>query len=93
MIKTRLSEPADRRLPADVRQQARRYAYRFFFEFPFPYPWHVIHFWKDMEDRPFEDVISTDGLRPYLDTLDALTGTPIDWTRRGSGAENLRVAS
>jgi hypothetical protein len=93
MIQDRLRQPTDQRLPDSQRQLARRYAYRFFFEYPFPYPWHVIHFWKDMQERPFSDIMSPGGLDSYLDTLDALTGAPIDWSQRGSILQTARVAS
>jgi hypothetical protein len=93
MIQDRLRQPTDQRLPDSQRQLARRYAYRFFFEYPFPYPWHVIHFWKDMQERPFSDIMRPGGLDPYLDTLDALTGAPIDWSQRGSILQTARVAS
>ncbi|MGA9532506.1 MAG: hypothetical protein WBR18_07300 [Anaerolineales bacterium] len=93
MLQNRLQEPPDQRLPEAQRQLARRYAYRFFFEYPFAYPWHVIHFWKDMQERPFLDLMTDGGLDPYLDTLDALTGDPIDWSKRGSVLKSIRVAS
>ncbi|MFP3853955.1 MAG: hypothetical protein ACLFWD_06645, partial [Anaerolineales bacterium] len=79
-----LADPKGRRLPESQVQLARRYAYRFFFEYPFAYPWHVIHFWKDLEERPFEAMMDLDGLDPYLETLEALVGQKIDWGRRGT---------
>lgn len=77
------SPRAEGRLPHQ-QELSRRYAYRFFFEYPFPYPWHVIGFWSDIEERPFEEVVSRRGLDPYLETLEALAGFAIDWSQRGT---------
>jgi hypothetical protein len=79
-----IAQPLGRRLAPDQVEMARRYAYRFFFEYPFPYPWHVIHFWKDMEERPFANMVRLDDLDPYLETLQALTGAAVDWSTRGT---------
>jgi hypothetical protein len=87
-----LAEPQGRRLPEEQVQLARRYAYRFFFEYPFAYPWHVIHFWKDLEERPFEEAISLDGIGPYLNTLEAIVGGQIDWSLRGSVIPSREMA-
>jgi hypothetical protein len=69
------------RLSEDRRELAMRYAYRFFYEYPFPFPWHLIGFWDDVEARPVEDVIASP--EPYLDTVRALVGEPIDWSTKG----------
>ena len=84
LLAERMVEPASRRLPADRISLARRYAYRFFFEYPFPYPWHVIRFWDDIGERPFERVVTPAGLEPYRLTLQAMVGEPIDWGERAS---------
>jgi len=69
------------RLGEDRRELAARYAYRFFYEYPFPFPWHLIGFWDDVEARPVEEVIASP--EPYLDTVRALVGEPIDWSTKG----------
>jgi hypothetical protein len=74
-----LAEPVGRRLPTDQVELAWRYAHRFFFEFPFAFPWHLLHFWKDMGERPLERLVRPGGADPYREVLEILAGAPIDW--------------
>lgn len=60
-------------------QKAKHYAYVFFFEYPFPYPWHLIGFWDDIQERPFEKVATREGLIPYHRTIQALLGEKPMW--------------
>ena len=64
-------------------QKAMHYAYVFFFEYPFPYPWHLIGFWDDLKDLPFETVATTEGLIPYHRTIQALLGEEPVWGEAG----------
>ena len=64
-------------------QLAKHYAYVFFFEYPFPYPWHLIGFWDDLNDLPFETVATGEGLIPYLRTIRALLGEEPSWDEAG----------
>jgi hypothetical protein len=82
----RMAEPTGRRLPADQVSMARRYAYRFFFEYPFPFPWHVIRFWEDVGERPFEHVVAPPGRHRYASTLAAMTGHQVDWEQAAGHA-------
>lgn len=77
-----LERPVGYRLPSEMVQLAQRYAYRFFFEYPFPFPWHLIGFWKDIEERPLEAVLQEGGSEVQEITVPALLGEPIDWARR-----------
>jgi hypothetical protein len=79
-----LTDPPGRRVDDGQIELAMRYAYRFFFEYPFPFPWHLIGFWKDMQARPLERVVSELGGSPYEETFDALLGQPIMWSDRGN---------
>ena len=63
-------------------QMAWRYAYRFFFELPFAFPWHLVTFWEDLAERPFESILTPAGIEPFRETLQALSGVPVDWKAR-----------
>lgn len=90
MVDRLLAEPLERRLPRDKIELAMRYAYRFFFEYPFTCPWHLVSFWDDIEANPLEHVVTHEGLRPYMKTIRALLGEPIDWSQRAlEGTENV----
>jgi hypothetical protein len=78
-----IQRPRGTTIHKDQIELAQRYAYRFFFEYPFAYPWHVIRFWEDMKQRPFDWVLE-EGFEGYRETLEALVGEPVDWLRRGS---------
>ncbi|HSB90322.1 MAG TPA: hypothetical protein VLD63_09905 [Anaerolineales bacterium] len=85
-LEARLAEPVGRRLsPAQV-DLAWRYAHRFFFEFPFAFPWHLLHFWKDMDERPLETLVRSDGPDAYREVLDVMAGAPIDWEAHAHAA-------
>lgn len=78
------------RLNAEQVEAAWRYAYRFFFDFPLPFPWHLLHFWKDMEARPFSQVVHRELRESYQGTLERLMGGPPPWEtepRRPEGSE------
>jgi hypothetical protein len=77
-----LNHPEKCTIDAHQSELAWRYAYRFFFELPFAFPWHLVTFWEDLEQRPFESVMTAEGLGPYRETLSALSGEAIDWKSR-----------
>jgi hypothetical protein len=79
-----LAQPPGARLEPWQVDLAMRYAYRFFFEYPFPFPWHLLQFWEDMAARPLEHVLTPEGRERYGETLEALTGAPIDWGRHAA---------
>ncbi len=72
------ADNANRLTPAQV-AQAWNYAYRFFFEYPQPFPWHLLHFWKDLENWPVSRLLSEEGLNTYGQTFSYLAGEPIQW--------------
>ena len=84
LIGSRLGEPLGRRLEENQVNLAWRYAHRFFFEYPFRFPWHLLQFWDDIASHPLEEVIQSTGVKPFLETLSAFTGEPIDWLKHGS---------
>lgn len=59
--------------------QAWHYAYRFFFNYPQPFPWHLLHFWKDVEETPLTAVFSDQGQEHVGRTFDHLAGGPLPW--------------
>jgi hypothetical protein len=79
-----MRQPLGRRLDDATIERAWRYAHRFFFEFPFPFPWHIEHFWEDMKERPFEDVVVPEARQRYRLALQAMTGVPIDWAKKAA---------
>jgi len=79
-----LTNPFGQRLPRTQVELAWRYAYRFFFEFSFLFPWHLLSFWDDLAARPLEEVVQPSGRAPYLGTIEALLGEPIDWSRNAA---------
>jgi len=81
LIGSRLGEPLGRRLEENQLNLAWRYAHRFFFEYPFRFPWHLLQFWDDIASHPLEEVIQSTGVKPFLETLSAFTGEPIDWLK------------
>lgn len=74
-----LNNPRENRLSTQQVDLAWAYAYRFFFDFPRPFPWHLIHFWKEMEEKSLKKVFSTDGVKKYGDTFRYLVSEPLDW--------------
>jgi hypothetical protein len=82
MLRRLLNEPLGRRVADGKVELAMRYAYRFFFEYPFPFPWHLIGFWKDIDARPLEQVVTALGNSPYDETLRAMVGHPIVWSEK-----------
>jgi hypothetical protein len=81
-LEARIAEPLGRRLAPEVSDLAWRYAYRFFFEYPFDFPWHLVRFWQDVAEHPFESVLAAEAWPTYAPTLRALAGEPIDWLRK-----------
>jgi len=86
----RLQEPPGRQLPERQVELAWRYAYRFFFEYPFAFPWHLLHFWRDLEEWPLEDLAASELPAEYARTLRALAGEPVDW-RRAPMAQEIQA--
>jgi hypothetical protein len=60
-------------------EQAWQYAYRFFFEYPLPFPWHLLHFWKELENWPLRRVLSPEGQAKFGAAFRALAGEARDW--------------
>jgi hypothetical protein len=58
---------------------AWHYAYRFFFDYPQPFPWHLLHFWKDVEETPLSVVFSDEGQARFGRTFDQLLGNAFKW--------------
>lgn len=85
-LAARIAEPLGRRLAPEASDLAWRYAYRFFFEYPFVFPWHLVRFWQDVDERPFESALAAEAWPDYAPTLRALAGEPVDW-RRKAGAD------
>ncbi|MGH2628507.1 MAG: hypothetical protein ACRDHY_17865, partial [Anaerolineales bacterium] len=81
-----LARPGARLDPEQV-ETAWRYAYRFFFDFPIRFPWHLLHFWKDMRERPLEEVVMSAPAGPYTATLERLLGGPAPWQMQGAGLD------
>jgi hypothetical protein len=79
LLEVRLAEPIGRTLSQDRIDLAWRYAHRFFFEFPFRFPWHLLQFWKDMEARPLEKLVSERLPGPYAEVLGVMAGETVDW--------------
>ncbi|MGH2607021.1 MAG: hypothetical protein ACRDG5_10560, partial [Anaerolineales bacterium] len=82
-----LARPDARRLSPEQVETAWHYAYRFFFDFPLPFPWHLLHFWKDMQDRPFEAVVESALEGPYRAAFEALMAGPAPWETEPEGPE------
>ncbi len=74
-----LTNPAKHRLSKDQMESAWRYAYHFFFNYPCPFPWHLLNFWKELEDWSVERVLSNEGRSTYGPTFRYLVGEPREW--------------
>jgi hypothetical protein len=74
-----LADPGSFRPSQTQVDQAWNYAYRFFFEYPHHFPWHLVHFWKDLENWPISRLLSDEGLSSYQQTFRYLVGEPIRW--------------
>ncbi len=74
-----IADPKTYRLTREQVEQAWQYAYRFFFEYPLPFPWHLLHFWKELEDWPFARVLSKEGQAQFGTAFRLLAGEPRNW--------------
>jgi hypothetical protein len=74
-----VADPQAFRLSRTQVEQAWQYAYRFFFEYPLPFPWHLLHFWKELENWPFGRVLSSEGQAEFGAAFRALAGEARDW--------------
>jgi hypothetical protein len=74
-----IANPQAFRLSRTQVEQAWQYAYRFFFEYPLPFPWHLLHFWKELENWPLARVLSNEGQDEFGAAFRLLTGEPRDW--------------
>lgn len=74
-----LSQPQAYRLSPEQVECAWQYAYRFFFEYPHPFPWHLLHFWKDLEDWPLSRALGAEGQEQFGKTFRYLAGETVDW--------------
>jgi hypothetical protein len=79
MLDSLLVKLPDNRLRGDQIESAWNYAYRFFFEYPFDFPWRLMHFWKDLEIRPLNRVLSDEGQAAFGRTFRCLAGTEVPW--------------
>lgn len=89
MLHQRLTQAQGSGLPDRSVEAAWRYAYRFFFDYPFKFPWHLISFWEDEEQNPFESVL--EDIEEYIPTLNAFAGMPIDWRARVKNVDPVEV--
>ncbi|MDF1499268.1 MAG: hypothetical protein P1P76_02220 [Anaerolineales bacterium] len=89
MLHQRLNQAQGSGLPDRSVEAAWRYAYRFFFDYPFKFPWHLISFWDDVEQNPFESVL--EDIEEYIPTLNAFAGMPIDWRARVENVDPVEV--
>jgi hypothetical protein len=92
LIEARLNEKAGTSIPENAVRRAWRYAYRYFFDYPFVFPWHLITFWQDLSDRPFDEIVKPQNMRNYQTTLNAFVGQPIDWRVKVELAERGEVS-
>jgi hypothetical protein len=74
-----IANPQAFRLSRAQVEQAWQYAYRFFFEYPLPFPWHLLHFWKELENWPLSRVLSSEGQAEFSAAFRLLAGEPRDW--------------
>ncbi|MGD2057287.1 MAG: hypothetical protein PVF85_01185 [Anaerolineales bacterium] len=79
VLQKRLAETQRAGLSEHEVNLAWRYAYRFFFDYPFEFPWHLLSFWDDLSQRPFELVLEESRIQRYRPALETLVGQPVDW--------------
>ena len=70
--------PGARLQPEQV-DRAWHYAYRFFFDYPQPFPWHLLHFWKDLENIPLNTLFTEEGQAQFGLTFEYMLGEPFAW--------------
>jgi hypothetical protein len=83
MLEARIVRAGRGGLSDEAVDAAWRYAYRFFFDYPFDIPWHLISFWEDLSQFPFNAIVEK--IDTYIPTLDAFVGEPIDWREKVIG--------
>jgi hypothetical protein len=74
-----IADPEAYRLTREQVEQAWQYAHRFFFEYPLPFPWHLLHFWKELEDWSLARVLSKEGQAQFGTAFRLLAGEPRNW--------------
>jgi len=79
MLDSMLADLESVRLTQEQVELSWRYAYLFFFEFPKPFPWHLLDLREDLKSRPVDFVLGDEGSARYGETLDYLTGKPLEW--------------
>lgn len=79
LVEAVLAQPAAYRLSREQLEQAWNYAYRFFFDYPLEFPWHLLQYWKDLEEWPVERVLSAEGRVRFGEAFDCLAGYPRTW--------------
>jgi len=79
MLDSMLSDLEASRLTQAQIELSWRYAYLFFFEFPKPFPWHLLDLKQDIQNRPVDFVLGSEGRERYDPTLEFLTGRPLEW--------------
>lgn len=86
MIETVLAQPAAARLSRAQLEQAWNYAYRFFFCYPLAFPWHLLHYWKDLEEWPVDKVLAEEGQNQFGEAFRCLAGYPRSWQNEANAA-------
>ncbi len=81
LLSNTLANPTANRPSENQVNLAWTYAYCFFFEYPHPFPWHLVHYWKAMENWPLEKVLGPEGQAAFGDTFRYLVGEPIEWNK------------
>jgi hypothetical protein len=83
MLEQSLADPQKARPSQAQVERAWHYAYSFFFEYPCPFPWHLLHFWKDVENWSIEQVLSDRGQAEFGAAFHYLAGEPRQWNIAG----------
>jgi hypothetical protein len=83
MLEQTLADPQRARPFQAQVERAWHYAYSFFFEYPCPFPWHLVHFWKDVEDWSIKQVLSGRGRDEFGAAFHYLAGEPRQWNAAG----------
>jgi hypothetical protein len=72
-----LARPQKYPLTKEQVDLAWHYAYCFFFEVPHPFPWHLLHYWKELDDWPLARILSSEGQEIFGNTFKVLAGEPV----------------
>jgi hypothetical protein len=75
-----IAAPEKFQLTREQVESAWKYAYIFFYVYPLPYPWHLTRMSEDLDEWPFERVLSQEGHLQFGDTFRFLVGEPLEWS-------------